>query len=94
MGSELDKALDHPDAAVSVCEASGSDHLVWNVRKERMLRIGRTLFFVGGIVLLFVFLADELVLIETEALPTKVIAVIATTLLVWFADSGRSDQEA
>ena len=59
-----------------------------------MLRIGRTLFFVGGIMLLFVFLLDELVLITTDGLPTKVIAVIATTLLVWFADSGQKDQEA
>ncbi len=59
-----------------------------------MLRIGRTLFFVGGILLLFVFLLDELLVVSTDALPTKVIAVVATTLLVWFADSGRKDQEA
>lgn len=58
-----------------------------------MLRIGKALFFIGGILLFSIFLVDELVLHSYESIPTKVIAVLATTLLVWFADSGKGDQE-
>ncbi len=61
---------------------------------EQMYKIGRFLFFVGGILLMFAFLIDEMVFNSFDAVPTKVIAVVATTLLVWFADSGKSDQEA
>ena len=42
---------------------------------------------------MFAFLIDEMVFNSFDAVPTKVIAVVATTLLVWFADSGKSDQE-
>jgi hypothetical protein len=58
-----------------------------------MIRIGRALFFVGGFLLIFIFLVDAFVLKSTEVVTTKVLAVIATTLLVWFANSGPSDQE-
>ncbi len=58
-----------------------------------MYRIGRILFFIGGVLLLFVFLLDEMVFNSFEVIPTKVIAVIATTLLVWFADGGHRDSE-
>ena len=61
---------------------------------ERSRKIGRFLFFAGGILLMFAFLIDEMVFNSFDAVPTKVIAVVATTLLVWFADSGKSDQEA
>ncbi len=43
--------------------------------------------------LLFVFLLDEIVFNSFEVIPTKVIAVIATTLLIWFADGGKRDSE-
>ena len=58
-----------------------------------MYRIGRILFILGGILLLLIFLIDALVLQTYDSVPTKVVAVIATTLLVWFADSGKGDQE-
>ena len=58
-----------------------------------MYRIGRILFIIGGILLLLIFLIDALVLQTYDSVPTKVVAVIATTLLVWFADSGKGDQE-
>ena len=58
-----------------------------------MYRIGRILFIIGGILLLLIFLIDALVLQTYDPVPTKVVAVIATTLLVWFADSGKGDQE-
>ena len=59
-----------------------------------MIRIGKTLFFIGGFILVFVFLINAFSLESSEGLTTKVLAVIATTLLVWFANSGKSDQEA
>jgi MFS superfamily sulfate permease-like transporter len=64
------------------------------MEKGKMIfKIGRILFILGGIGLLFVFLVDQLVFQSFDSIPTKVIAVIATTLLVWFADSGKRDQE-
>lgn len=58
-----------------------------------MIRIGRALFFIGGFLLVFIFLVDAFVLNTNEVVTTKVLAVIATTLLVWFANSGPGDQE-
>ncbi len=58
-----------------------------------MYKVGRALFFLGGFLLVFIFLVDEVVLQTFESVPTKVIAVVAMTLLVWFADSGKGDQE-
>ncbi len=58
-----------------------------------MYRIGRALFFAGGVLLIFVFLLDEVVLTSQDSIPTKVLAIIATTLLVFFADSGPKDRE-
>ena len=58
-----------------------------------MYKVGRALFFVGGILLIFIFLVDEMVIHSFDSIPTKAIAVVATTLLVWFADSGQEDQE-
>lgn len=59
-----------------------------------MIRVGKALFFIGGFLLVFVFLINAFSLEASDGLPTKVLAVIATTLLVWFANSGQSDQEA
>ena len=58
-----------------------------------MIRIGRALFFIGGFLLVFIFLTNAFSLESSEGVTSKVLAVIATTLLVWFANSGKSDQE-
>jgi hypothetical protein len=59
-----------------------------------MIRIGRALFILGGFLLVMVFLVNAFAVESSEEVTTKVLAVIATTLLVWFASSGKSDQEA
>jgi hypothetical protein len=58
-----------------------------------MFKIGRALFLIGGVLLLFVFLFDAFIYQSFESVTTKILAVIATTLLVWFADAGQSDIE-
>jgi hypothetical protein len=56
-----------------------------------IFRLGRFLFVAGVILFLFAVLMDALVYQSFEAIHTKIIAAVATILLVLFADSSRSE---
>lgn len=57
-----------------------------------MIRVGRMLFLIGFVLLLFVFLLEALVYQTTDNLQAKILAVIGTTLLIWFADAGSRER--
>lgn len=59
-----------------------------------MFKVGRLLFLLGSVLLLLIFLVDALIYQSFDSVPTKILAVVATTLLVWFADTGKDDMEA
>ncbi len=56
-----------------------------------IFKLGRFLFVAGVVLFLFAILMDALVYQSFESLHTKIMAAVATILLVLFSNSGRSD---
>lgn len=50
--------------------------------------IGRILFLAGCILLVVVFLLDIFIFHSFATVSTKIMAFIATAMIIWFVDSG------